>query len=41
MTNKLSEISEYLILNDNYVIIPHKTPDRECVGSATALLMAL
>ena len=41
MMNKLSEISEYLKLNDNYVIIPHKNPDGDCVGSATALLMAL
>lgn len=41
MMNKLSQIADYLRENDNYVILPHKNPDGDCLGSTTALFKAL
>ena len=41
MMNELNHIANYLKENDNFLIIPHKNPDGDCLGSATALLMCL
>ncbi len=41
MMNNLSQIADFLKENNNYVILPHKNPDGDCLGSTTALLKAL
>jgi len=41
MMNKLTEIADYLKENNNYAILPHKNPDGDCLGSSTALFLAL
>ena len=37
----LTKISEFIKENDNFVIIPHRNPDGDCLGSACGLLLAL
>ena len=41
MNNELLQIADYISDNNNFVIIPHKNPDGDCLGSSTALLKAL
>lgn len=37
----LKKIAEFIKENDNFVIIPHRNPDGDCLGSACALLLGL
>ncbi|MCL2546020.1 MAG: bifunctional oligoribonuclease/PAP phosphatase NrnA [Oscillospiraceae bacterium] len=37
----LKQIADYLRERDNFLIVMHKNPDGDCVGSATALCLAL
>ena len=39
--NTLSEIAKILLKKDNFIIIPHRNPDGDCLGSSVALMMAL
>ena len=39
--NNLSEIATELLKKDNFIIIPHKNPDGDCLGSSAALALAL
>ena len=39
--NNLSEIALVLREKDNFIIIPHKNPDGDCLGSSVALLLGL
>lgn len=35
------QVAQFLKDNNNYVIIPHRSPDGDCLGSTSALLLAL
>ena len=35
------EIAKFLKENDNFILIPHRSPDGDCLGSVSALLLAL
>lgn len=37
----LNQIADYLKEHNNYIIIPHRSPDGDCLGSSSALLLAL
>lgn len=37
----LTKIAQFIKQNDNFVIIPHRNPDGDCLGSACALLLGL
>ncbi|MBQ7901486.1 MAG: bifunctional oligoribonuclease/PAP phosphatase NrnA [Clostridia bacterium] len=37
----LDKIAEFILNNDNFVIIPHRNPDGDCLGSAVALAYGL
>lgn len=37
----VNEIVQYLKEHNNYVIIPHRSPDGDCLGSSSALVLAL
>ncbi len=39
--NNLCEIALLLRQKDNFIIIPHKNPDGDCLGSSVALLLGL
>ncbi len=39
--NNLTEIAAILLKKDNFIIIPHKNPDGDCLGSSVALLLGL
>ena len=39
--NTLSEIAKILLQKDNFIIIPHRNPDGDCLGSSVALVTAL
>ena len=34
----MQKIVEFIRNNDNFILIPHKNPDGDCLGSVTALL---
>ncbi len=37
----MQKIAEFIRNNDNFILIPHKNPDGDCLGSVTALLYGL
>ena len=37
----LTKIARFIKENDNFIIIPHRNPDGDCLGSACGLLLAL
>ena len=39
--NTLSEIAKILLQKDNFIIIPHRNPDGDCLGSSVGLVNAL
>ncbi|MBR5507052.1 MAG: bifunctional oligoribonuclease/PAP phosphatase NrnA [Clostridia bacterium] len=39
--NTTKEIAKFLKENDNFILIPHRSPDGDCLGSVSALLLAL
>jgi len=39
--NTVTEIADFIKENDNFVIIPHRRPDGDCLGSSSALLLSL
>ncbi|MBR3933661.1 MAG: bifunctional oligoribonuclease/PAP phosphatase NrnA [Clostridia bacterium] len=39
--NLAKQIADYLLKNNNYYILVHKNPDGDCLGSASALCLAL
>ena len=39
--NTISQTAQFLKDNNNFVIIPHRSPDGDCIGSSSALLLAL
>lgn len=41
MMNTMQETADYIKSHDNFIIIGHKNPDGDCVGSCSALCLAL
>jgi len=39
--NTIAQTASYLANHDNFIIIPHRSPDGDCLGSSSALLLAL
>lgn len=39
--HSIEQTAQFLKSNDNYIIIPHRSPDGDCLGSSSALLLAL
>lgn len=39
--NTAEQTANYLKQHDNFIIIPHRSPDGDCLGSSSALLLAL
>ena len=37
----MQKIAEFIRNNDNFILIPHKNPDGDCLGSVTALLFGI
>ncbi len=37
----IDKIADFILNNDNYVIIPHRNPDGDCLGSAVGLVYGL
>ncbi|MBQ4631437.1 MAG: DHH family phosphoesterase [Clostridia bacterium] len=39
--NTIAQTAQFLKENNNFIIIPHRSPDGDCLGSSSALLLAL
>lgn len=39
--NTIADVAFHIQNNDNFIIIPHRSPDGDCLGSSSALLLAL
>lgn len=39
--NTIEQTAKYLAEHNNFIIIPHRSPDGDCTGSASSLLLAL
>ena len=39
--NTIQQTANFLADHDNFIIIPHRSPDGDCIGSTTSLLLAL
>lgn len=39
--NTIEQTAKYLAEHNNFIIVPHRSPDGDCTGSSSALLLAL
>ncbi len=39
--NIIEQTAQFLAEHDNFIIVPHRSPDGDCTGSSSALLLAL